>query len=149
MFINHHITLFHAGIKVFCLVLSTGYLYDWHVYRAKEDPLNGPDYMFRLIYETLLMEELWDFSNAIIFFDAAFTSVKLMRNLHDNRGISAVGPVNAHKPVNGAGPNSWPFQKFKASDTKYLPRGWTRLAFSKLRRAGGWLQVSTHTHIHT
>ena len=67
------------GIKVFCLVLSIGFLYDWHVYRAKEDPLLGANYMYRLIYETLLGDEMFDFTNAVIFFDSAFTSVRQAR----------------------------------------------------------------------
>ena len=127
---------------MFCLVLSTGFLYDWHVYRGKEDPLLGSQYMYRLIFETLLCEVLWNFANVILFCDAAFTSVKLFRDLHDKRGIFAVGPINASKPDKGGGPNSWPLQNFKTSDTKYLPRGWDRLAFTKLER-GGWLQALT------
>ena len=35
----------HTGIKVFCLVLSTGFLYDWHLYRGQDDPLAGPQYV--------------------------------------------------------------------------------------------------------
>ena len=131
----------HAGIKVFCLVLCTGYLYDWHVYRGRTDPLTGPDYMYRLIYHTLLSEDIWDHTNACIFFDSAFTTIKLVRDLHDKRGIYAVGPINTTKPAKGAGPNSWPFQKFNNNATKYLQRGWDRVAFSKLGRGGGYLQV--------
>ena len=115
--------------------------------------LSGPDYMFRLIYSTLLHSSEWDHVNAVVFFDAAFTSVKLVRELHDNRGIYAVGPTNAGK---GKGPNSWPLQTFKYADTKYLQRGWDRVALSPLDR-GGWLQVCnmhdilalTHALTHT
>ena len=131
----------HVGIKVFSLVLSCGFLYNWHVYRGKDDPLSGPDYMFRLIYSTLLCSNIWDYVNAIVFFDAAFTSVKLVRELHDERGIYAVGPINAGK---GSGPNSWPLQTFNNSDTKFLERGWDRVAVSPLDR-GGWLQVCNVT----
>ena len=98
--------------------------------------------MYRLIFDTLLLESEWDFSNVIIFCDAAFTSFKLFRDLHDKRGIQACGPINAGKSKTGGGPNSWPFQKFISSDTKYLPRGWDRIAFTKLER-GGWLQALT------
>ena len=142
----------HIGIKVFCLVLSTGFLYNWHVYRAKEDPLRGDNYMYRLIYDTLLGDELWDYTNAVVYFDAAFTSVKLVRDLYNNRGISAVGPINAKRPDKGGNADSWPHHNFKSSDTKYLNRGWDRLAFQKLDR-DGWMQVtcsythSLHTHI--
>lgn len=128
------------GIKVFCLVLSTGFLYNWHVYRANEDPLKGDNYMYRLIYETLLGDSLWDYTNTVVYFDAAFTSVKLVRDLHNNRGISAVGPINAKRPDKGGGRDSWPHHNFKSSDTKYLNRGWDRLAFQKLDR-DGWMQV--------
>jgi len=131
-----------AGIKVFCLVLSSGFLYDWHLYRGKDDPLLGTDYMYRLIYDTLLFESIWDFSNITLFCDAAFTSIRLFRDLFNKRGINAVGPINASKPAKGGGPTSWPFQKFKSSDTKFLPRGWDRLAFTQLQR-GGWLQALT------
>ena len=62
-----------TGIKVFSLVLGTGFLYTWHVYRAKQDPLSGADYMYRLIYDTLLADPIWNFCNVIVFFDAAFT----------------------------------------------------------------------------
>ena len=132
----------HIGIKVFCLVLATGFLYDWHIYRGSDDPLKGPLYMYRLIYDTLLAESIWDHANATIFCDAAFTSIKLFKDLHNKRGINAVGPINASKPAKGAGPNSWPMQKFKKTDTNYLPRGWDRVAFTKLQR-GGWMQSVT------
>lgn len=98
--------------------------------------------MYRLIFETLLFDTMWDFCNATVFCDAAFTSIKLFRDLHDKRGINAVGPINAGKPAKGAGPDSWPLQNFKSSDTKYVPRGWDRIAFTKLQR-GGWLQALT------
>lgn len=137
--------LTHVGIKVFCLVLSTGFLYDWHVYRGRADPLAGANYMYRLIYDVLLSGELWNFANVCIFFDAAFTTIKLVRDLHDKRGIYAAGPINTHKPDKGGGPHSWPFQKFKNNATKYLSRGWDRLAFSKLGRGDGWLQVRVVT----
>lgn len=131
-----------TGIKVFCLVLSTGFLYDWHVYRGRDDPLAGPQYMYRLIFETLLFDTIWDFANVTVFCDAAFTSIPLFRDLHDKRGISAVGPINATKPSKGGGVNSWPLQQFKQTDTRYLVRGWDQLAFTKLER-GGWLQALT------
>ena len=98
--------------------------------------------MYRLIYETLLGDEMFDFTNAVIFFDSAFTSVKLVRDLYNNRGISAVGPINAKKSEKNAGADSWPLQKFTSKDTQYLPRGWDRLAFQKLDREG-WMQVET------
>ena len=98
--------------------------------------------MYRLIFETLLFQAIWDFSNVILFCDAAFTSIALFRDLHDKRGISAVGPINASKPTKGGGPNSWPLQKFKKTDTRYLGRGWDRLAFTPLQN-GGWLQALT------
>ena len=134
-----------TGIKVFALVLSTGYLYNWHVYRAKADPLRGPDYMYRLIYNTLLNGTIWNFANVVVFFDAAFTSVRLVRDLHDKRGIYAVGPINTSKPSKGGGSHTWSFQKFNNAATKYLPRGWDRVAFTKL--AGGWLQVCMCVHV--
>ena len=71
-----------------------------------------------------------------------FTSIPLFRDLHDKRGISAVGPINATKPATGGGPESWPLQQFKQTDTTYLARGWDRLAFTPLQR-GGWLQALT------
>lgn len=133
-----------TGIKVFCLVLSTGYLYNWHVYRAKADPLRGPDYMYRLIFDTLLVGTIWNFANVVVFFDAAFTSIRLVRDLHDKRGIYSVGPINTSKPSKGGGPHTWPFQKFNNTATKYLSRGWDRVAFTKLD--GGWLQVRVHVY---
>ena len=96
--------------------------------------------MYRLIYEVLLCDPLWDNANVVVYFDAAFTSVKLIRDLYNKRGISAVGPINAKRPDKGGGADSWPHHNFKPSDTKYLNRGWSRLAFQKLDR-GGWMQV--------
>lgn len=125
---------------MFSLVLGTGFLYNWHVYRGHDDPLRGPDYMYRLIYDTLLFEDIWDFCNVVLFFDAAFTSFRLARALHDKRGIYFVGPINAQKPGTGGGVDSWPHQKFKPRDTQYLPRGWDRVAYTVLN--GGWLQVT-------
>ena len=86
------------GIKVFCLVLSTGFVYNWHVYRGMDDPLRGDNYMYYLIFEQLLDEDLWNFCNTIIFCDASFTSIALFRDLWDKRGIGAVGPINSSKP---------------------------------------------------
>ena len=62
--------------------------------------------MYRLIFETLLFESIWNFSNVILFCDAAFTSIKLFRDLYHKRGIHAVGPTNASKPKTGGGVNS-------------------------------------------
>ena len=138
MFIHTYIVC-TTGIKAFCLVLSTGFLYDWHIYRGYEDPLRGSNYMYRLIYETLLGDPMWNFINLVLFCDAAFTSTKLFRDLFEKRGISAVGPINASMPDKGGNANSWPHQKFKKQDTQYLPRGWLRLAYTKLK--AGWMQV--------
>jgi hypothetical protein len=80
------------GMKVFSLVLSTGFLFTWHIYRGRSDPLNGTGYMYRLIYNVLLGGAIWDHCGVILFSDAAFTSVRLWRALF-KRGIRAVGPV--------------------------------------------------------
>ena len=104
-----HTTFFHLhliGIKVFCLVLASGFLYDWHVARGREDPLRGANYMYKLIFETLLFDNIWNFCNAIVFCDAAFTSISLFRDLYEKRGIYVVGPINAGKPKCGGGPSS-------------------------------------------
>lgn len=95
--------------------------------------------MYRLIYETLLGDPMWNYINLVLFCDAAFTSTKLFRDLFEKRGISAVGPINASMPDKGGNANSWPHQKFKKQDTQYLPRGWLRLAYTKLKE--GWMQV--------
>lgn len=126
----------HTGIKVFCLVLSTGFLYNWHVYRAQDDPLRGPNYMYRLIYDVLLAEAIWDNNNVTMFCDAAFTSIPLFRDLYEKRGIHAVGPINASKPKKNGGANSWPHQTFKKTDTQFLSRGWDKVAFSKMKNGG-------------
>ena len=96
--------------------------------------------MYRLIYTTLLESTLWDNRNVVVFFDVAFTSAKLLRDLYNKRGIHAVSPVNASKPDKGGGPNSWPHQTFKSSHTKFLNRGWDRVALSPLD-GNGWMQV--------
>ena len=63
-----------------------------------DDPLRGDNYMYYLIFEQLLDEDLWNFCNTIIFCDASFTSIALFRDLWDKRGIGAVGPINSSKP---------------------------------------------------
>ena len=130
------------GIKVFCLVLATGYVYNWHVYRSRDDPLCGDNYMYHLIYDQLLDEDIWDFCNATLFCDAAFTSIGLFRDLWDKRGIGAVGPINANKPSKGGNCNSWPHEKFEKGDAKYFERGWDKTSFAELA-SGGWLQAMT------
>ena len=75
-----------------------------------------------------------------MFCDTAFTSIKLFRKLHQ-RGIAAVGPINAQKPNKGGNANSWPHQKYKKGDVEYLPRGWDRTAYSKMNN-GGWIQAT-------
>ena len=136
-YVHPHMCIFLlTGVKAFVLALSTGFQRDWHVYRGREDPLRGPNYVYRLIYDTLLGGPLWDFRNCTVYCDAYFTSIKLFRDLWEKRGIGAVGPINSAKPNKGAGPNSWPNQKFKKSDVRYLSRGWDKAAFQKLGRNG-------------
>ena len=130
------------GIKVFCLVLATGYVYNWHVYRGKDDPLRGENYMYHLIFDQLLDEDLWNFANVTMFCDAAFTSIALFRDLWDKRGIGAVVPINANKPEKGGSRDSWPHEKFKHGDANYLKRGWDKTSYSKMA-SGGWLQAMT------
>ena len=93
-----------TGIKVFALVLSTGFLYNWHVYRGSKDPLSGANSMYTLIND-ILVTPIFDNCGCIVFCDAAFTSIKLFRQLH-TRGIFAVGPMNANKPEKGGNGNS-------------------------------------------
>ena len=118
------------------------FLWAWHVYRDKADPLRGKDYVYNLIYKTLLKDAKWDNRGCVMFCDAYFTSTKLFRDLWNNRGIGAVGPINASKPTKGGGATSWPIQNFKKSDSKYLPRGWDKAAFTPLQR-GGYMQALT------
>ena len=128
-----------TGIKVFCLVLSIGFLYNWHVFRGSSDPLRGANAMYRLIHDRL-MGPIFNHRGCILFCDAAFTTIRLFRHL-DKRGIGAVGPMNATKPEKGGNKNSWPHQKFKSTDTEYLGRGWDHTAYSKLD-GGGWIQAT-------
>ena len=129
-----------TGIKAFCLVLNTTYVYNWHIARGKFDPLRGANYMYRLIYDHLFDEDKWDHCNVTMFCDNAFTSIKLFRDLYNNRGISAVGPIKASRPAKGGDENSWPHQKFKPEHKQYFVRGWDRISYQKLLR-GGCLQV--------
>ena len=128
-----------TGIKVFALVLSIGFLYNWHVFCGRKDPLTGANAMYRLINDVLMLE-IFDNRGCVLFCDAAFTSVKLFRQLA-KRGIGAVGPINASKPEKGGNQNSWPHQKFKKTDTEYLSRGWDRTAYTQLD-SGGWMQAT-------
>lgn len=128
-----------TGIKVFALVLSIGFLFDWHVYLGSDDVLSGAQSMYTLIND-MLLTPIFDNAGCIVFCDAAFTSLKLFRQLH-TRGIYAVGPMNAKKPEKGGGKNSWPHQNFKTGDVEYLGRGWDRTAFSELD-GGGYIQAT-------
>ena len=128
-----------TGIKVFALVLSIGFLYDWHVFRGSSDPTAGKNAMYTLIHD-ILVTSGFDNIGCVMFCDAAFTSISLFRKLF-KRGIYAVGPINAKKPDKGADGNSWPHQQFKSGDTEYLARGWDRTAFSPID-GGGWIQAT-------
>lgn len=128
-----------TGIKVFALVLSIGFLYNWHVYRGAADTLSGKNAMYTLI-NNLLLTYIFNNAGCIVFCDAAFTSLRLFRQLY-SRGIYAVGPINAKKPEKGGGKNSWPHQNFKKGDVEYLARGWDRTAFSKLD-GGDYIQAT-------
>ena len=141
--LSHVLTHTLTGIKVFVLALSNGFMRDWHIYRGKQDPLRGNNYVYRLINDTLLADDVWNFRNVTVFCDAYFTSIKLFRHLWNERGIGAVGPINACKPKKNAGADSWPIQQFKPADAKYLPRGWDRTAFAKLERNNGCMQAIT------
>ena len=110
------------------------------MYRGAADPLSGPDHFYKLVYSTLLANAAWDHSGHVVYMDAAFTSCRLFRDLWQHRGIGAVGPVNAQKPKEGGGKNSWSHQKYEDKHCKYLPRGWDRCAFSPID-GGGWLQA--------
>ena len=129
-----------TGIKVFALVLSTGFLFDWHLFRGANDPLSGKHSMYTLINDILLGDTIFDNVGCIVFCDAAFTSIKLFSQLC-SRGIFAVGPMNAKKPDKGGNSNSWPHQDFKNGDTEYLARGWDRTVFAELP-CGGWIQAT-------
>lgn len=118
------------------------FLWAWHVYRGRDDPLRGKDYVYNLIYNTLLADAKWDNRGCVMFCDANFTSTKLFRDLWNNRGIGAVGPINAYKPIKRGGPTSWTIQNFKKSDVRYLSRGWDKAAFTPLHR-GGCMQALT------
>ena len=66
-------------MQVFCLVMSSGFLYKWHMYRKKSDPLVGKGMMYRLIHDELLGDVRFDNRGCIVAMDAAFTSVELAR----------------------------------------------------------------------
>ena len=108
--------------------------------------------MYRLIYETLLGDAMWNFIGVVLFCDAAFTSTKLFRELFEKRSISAVGTINASMPEKGGNGNSWPHQKFKTQDTQYLPRGWMRAISTyktEIRLDASTVHTCTHTHART
>ena len=123
---------------MFALVLETTYLYNWYIYWGKSDPLTGEGSMYRLIYD-ILLDSGWDHSGAILYCDAAFTSIKLFQDLANKRGIYAVGPINARG--GSRGPLAWPHQKYDAKHTAYLPRGWFRAAYRKMQ-GGKWMQAA-------
>ena len=93
-----------TGMKVFALVLTTGSLYNWHLYRGSDDPLTDSNSMYKLFYDILLSDH-FDNCDCIVFMDAAFISIKLFRAL-PARGIFAVGPMNGQKPGKGGDDNS-------------------------------------------
>ena len=95
--------------------------------------------MYKLINDILLSNH-FDNCGCFVFMDAAFTSIKLFRQLH-TWGIYAVGPMNVKKPSKGDNGNSWPHQCFKKGDCEYLSRGWDRTVYSKLAD-GGWIQAT-------
>ena len=68
--------------QVFCLVMSSGFLYKWHVYLKGADPLKGANMMYRLIHDELLSESVFEDRGCVVAMDAAFTSVKLFKVRH-------------------------------------------------------------------
>ena len=125
------------GIKVFCLVMSTGFLWNWHIYRGKYDEVlsNQTKQMYYLIFVVLMCSAAFDNRGCILFCDAAFTSLRLFEDLWVKRKIMAVGPINLGKGVKNNNANTWPFQAYKQSDGEYLWRGWDRVAYKKLTRS--------------
>lgn len=133
------------GIKVFCLVLSTGFLWNWHIYRGKGDTVlkaQVQSAMYHLIFVVLLCSSDFDHRGCVLFCDAAFTSLKLFSDLFTKRGIRAVGPINLGKGVANNTADTWPFQPFTKQHGEYLWRGWDRVAYKKLTSTPpGYLQA--------
>ena len=132
------------GIKVFCLVMSTGFLWNWHIYQGKNDSVLGgkTNSMYYLIFTVLLCADLFDNRDCILFCDAAFISLKLFTALWVRRGIMAVGPINLGRGVKHNTAATWPFQMFKKQDGEYLWRGWDRVTYKCITSTPpGYLQA--------
>ena len=60
-----------TGIKVFALVLSIGFLFDWHVFQGKSDPLSGKNAMYNLINNVLVTSQ-FDHAGCVLFLRCSF-----------------------------------------------------------------------------
>ena len=98
--------------------------------------------MYKLI-DDVLISPVFDRCGYILFCDAAFTSIRLFRQLY-SRGIFGVGQNNASKPEKGGNDNSWPHQSFKKGDTEYLARG-TGQRTRRWREGGGYKRLYGET----
>ena len=152
-----------TGITIYCLVLMSGYLYDWSWFLGAgtsampmgaptdtspldEDNSEEMKYTMQLVLGLL---QNFEGSGATVILDKAFTSIKLARKLA-SMGIGMIGMLRtAGRPKTKprAGTDAgwyWPFRGYDERDRATRRRGWRREAFIQLEQAHGkewWLRA--------
>ena len=152
-----------TGITIYCLVLMSGYLYDWDWFLGAGSsamPMGAPtdtealdenDAEQMRYTMALVLGLLQSFvgSGATVILDKAFTSITLARKLA-SLGIGMIGMLRTSgrpKTKPRAGTDAgwyWPFRGYNELDRATRRRGWRRQAFIELEAAHGrewWLRA--------
>ena len=151
-----------TGCTIYCVNFSrSGYLYTWEWFTGSkhdrpqgqptdttpidEDNEQHTGYVLPLCLR--LIRPAFDKTFCTIYFDKAFTTIKLARQLAE-RGVGLVGMMRAARPkVMTRGPEHyWPFRKYAKSECEEITRGWARRAYCKLPTAHGrswWMGAET------
>lgn len=74
--------------------------------------------------------------------DSFFSPYKIFVHLYE-RSISCGGPVKGKRPdkENARKDHSWPFQTYTTYDTRFIPKGWKRVAWQKVKSGAKWFWV--------
>jgi hypothetical protein len=131
-----------SGIKVFCVVGSKLYMYNWEVFLGKDESKKGK-FVFDLIYNKLIPSS-WDNTGKVLYMDNYFTGLPLFCALRVDRAIFAVGPSKATHPaeLEKCTKDSIPFQMYQTLDARLVGgKGFMRHAVQKLEV--GLLNVTT------
>ena len=123
------------GIKVFALCCAdTGHLYSFEIFTGKSDKI---DWTTKAIIDRLIRKAgLAGQVGRILFTDNYYTSMDVMKHVHETYGMLFVGTMKLTEKKTRTGAD-FPFRKLSSGAMKLVQRGWSRVAFQKVQVRGG------------